>query len=390
MSNRAIVALISMVSFGLDGFLPQVSVASEVNFQSEMRGNFIHKEVPVVHHEVPVVHHEVPVVHHEVPVVHHEVPVVHHEVPVVHHKVPVVHHEVPVVHHAPAVTVTNNLNHSPSSVLVAATNHHAMVRPLSLPSAGHILTVGNSPVQEGIITEYRNQAMPATSFTVPSGFASSGGACFYGGAVSNNRPPASRDGGADGAVSVGCGFGNANKIGGSVAYIAEHVGLGHDRHFNDAGSFVANLGHNFRAQKMGVNVRLSNVLPHARHSHRNKRVHWALAVSKLVTLPVNGKRHNLVVNTGMGNGMLAFDPALTANQLANTVKPYVGLSYEVSPSISVVAEDANGLEAAGVSFIPYPKLPCTFNIFQSDIRGKIPDHKGGSLVFSGGCASKLH
>ena len=237
----------------------------------------------------------------------------------------------------------------------------------------------------GGLAESRSRLIPATSLTVPSGFAGGRGACFFGVALSTNRPPASTDGRTDGAAALGCGYGDPSRIGGTIMYSADTIGVG-GRKFNASGSFSASIGHNFESRRWGVNLRVTNILGHSSEYQRNKDLHWALALSRLFSLGRPGHWHDLVVNTGVGNGYLAYEPEKTLDQMSQSTRAYIGAAYGLSSHVSVIAEDANGMVAAGLSFVPSQHVPCIVNVFKADCAGKIPDHASGSWVISTGCA----
>jgi hypothetical protein len=265
-------------------------------------------------------------------------------------------------------------------------NSYSNPQLVGVNNANHHYWTGNTPrAAGGGMAELQQHMMPATSLTVPTGFAGGKGTCFWGGAISTNRPPVSTDGKTDGAAAVGCGFGDPNKLGGSIMYIAETIGLG-GRKFNASGSFAASIGHNFDNRHWGLSLRVTNIMGHSDEYQRNKDLHWALALSKLFSLGKPGAQHDVVVNVGAGNGYLAYEPEKSVAEMSDSVRPYLGLSYGLTRHVSAIVEDANGMTAAGFSFVPSDKLPCTMNVFGADLRGKIPDHKHGSLVVSGGCA----
>lgn len=210
---------------------------------------------------------------------------------------------------------------------------------------------GDRPLIYLVENFYEMATLPGFSLGAPSGLVSSYRVAFVG--LSGRRDSDNTDG----VVALGMGFGNAEKLGGSVS-----LGVG-SIDFRDGGSFNRgnlnlNVGHHFKELGIGVSVGMVGVdLWHATKSDGdNQDPSFYVAATKLCPndfIPV-------IITAGFGNNSYA--DINKDNDRKDKIDGFGAVAFYLIPQLSVVVDYTSNVLTAGISIVPFPDYPISVNL----------------------------
>ena len=210
--------------------------------------------------------------------------------------------------------------------------------------------------------------IPGFSLGAPSGLVSSYGVAFAGlsgKANSDNK---------DGAFALGMGYGDADKIGGSISLGIGSVDPRDGGSFN-RGNLNISAGHHFRDYGIGWSVGAAGIdLWHANSlDGDNGDPSFYTAVTKLFPndfMPV-------AVTGGFGNN--GYADITVDEDRKDEIGGFGSVAVYVIPQISVIVDYTTGILGAGISVVPFPDYPVTFNLGATNLNKQGTDDKVSAI-----------
>lgn len=210
--------------------------------------------------------------------------------------------------------------------------------------------------------------LPGFSLGAPSGLVSSYGVAFAG--LSGRRD--SDD--TDGALAFGMGFGDSEKIGGSVSIGVGSIDPRDGGSFN-RGNLNLNVGHHFKKSGIGVSVGMTGVdLWHAsKLDGDNQDPSFYLATTKLWGndfLPV-------AVTVGLGNNSYA--DINRENDRKDKVDGFGAVAVYIKPQLSVILDYTSNILTAGIGLVPFPDYPISLSLGATNLTEQGPNDKVAAI-----------
>lgn len=210
--------------------------------------------------------------------------------------------------------------------------------------------------------------LPGFSLGAPSGLVSSYGVAFAG--LSGRRD--SDD--TDGALALGMGFGDAEKIGGSVSLGIGSVDPRDGGAFN-RGTLNVNFGHHFKKLGLGVSVGMTGVdLWHeSSEDSDNQDPSFYLATTKLWGndfIPV-------AITAGLGNNSYA--DINRENDRKDKVDGFGAVAFYLHPQLSIIADYTSNILTAGISAVPFPDYPISLSLGATNLTEQGPNDKVAAI-----------
>ena len=198
--------------------------------------------------------------------------------------------------------------------------------------------------------------LPSFSLGAPSGLVSSYGVAFAG--ISGRRD---RDN-TDGALALGMGFGDADKIGGAFSLGIGSIDPRDGGSFN-RGNLNLNVGHHFKEYGFGWSVGMTGLdLWHANGLDGDYQdPSFYTAVTKLWAnefLPV-------AITAGFGNNSYA--DINRENDRKDKVDGFGAVAMYLHPQLSVIVDYTSNILTAGVSVVPFPDYPISLTLGATNI-----------------------
>lgn len=210
--------------------------------------------------------------------------------------------------------------------------------------------------------------LPGFSLTAPSGLVSSYGVVFAG--LSGRRDNSDTDG----AFALGMGFGDAEKIGGSVTLGIGSVDPRDGGAFN-RGDLNVSVGHHFKELGLGVSVGMTGVdLWHAKKlDGDNQDPSFYLATTKLWGndfIPV-------AVTVGLGNNSYA--DINRENDRKDKVDGFGAVAFYLHPQLSFITDYTSNVLTAGISVVPFPDYPVSVSLGATNLTEQGPNDKVAAI-----------
>ncbi|WP_163468938.1 hypothetical protein [Fusobacterium sp. IOR10] len=188
-------------------------------------------------------------------------------------------------------------------------------------------------------------SIPSFSLNVPSGMAGGAGGGYIGLSGITDKDDT------DGGLSVGMGYGDSDKIGGTISLGIGSINPVDGGAFN-RGSLNISAGHNFREQLIGVAVGMDNInIWHDNGGDHDTSPSMYLAVTKLLpndTAP-------MVFTVGAGNNNFA--KVNETGDKKDKIYPFVSGAIYIMPQVSLIADYSSDIVSAGVGLVPFPHFP---------------------------------
>ncbi|MCX5773728.1 MAG: hypothetical protein NTX05_03860 [Fusobacteria bacterium] len=266
----------------------------------------------------------------------------------------------------------------PEAAIAAGTGNMAQQAALlptaRIESGSSFVSAGDSSVAKSsrpLFAQYFSDmsALPGFSLGAPSGMVPGWGTVFYGASMATSS---STNGGLDGGISLGMGYGNPfDLLGGSITLGLASVNpdeIGNE--FGNAGYYSINTGHFFVDQQIGVSIGMNNFagwLPTGAVGAPS----YSVAATKIFGVPF----HPIIASFGIGNGNY------TDVRNSNTAEPYPfasGAIY-ITPQISYIIDYTSGITTTGFSIVPVYWVPVILNVGLYDLFNYIPNHTRPSI-----------
>ena len=212
-------------------------------------------------------------------------------------------------------------------------------------------------------------ALPGFSLGAPSGMVPGWGTVFYGASLTTNS---STNGGMDGGISLGMGYGNPFELlGGSISLGLASVNpkeIGNE--FGNAAYYSINTGHFFVDQQIGVSVGMNNFagwLPTGAVGAPS----YSVAATKIYGIPY----HPIIASVGLGNGN--YTDVRNSNKAE--VYPFASGAIYITPQVSYIIDYTSGVATTGFSIVPVYWIPVIVNVGLYDLFNYIPNHTRPSI-----------
>lgn len=198
--------------------------------------------------------------------------------------------------------------------------------------------------------------LPSFSLGAPSGLVSSYGVSFAG--ISGRRDSENTDG----ALVLGMGFGNANKLGGTFSLGIGSVDPRDGGSFN-RGNLNINVGHHFKEYELGWSIGMIGLdLWHANGLDGDyQNPSFYTAITKLWAnefIPI-------AITAGFGNNSYA--DINRENNRKNKVDGFGALAMYIHPQLSIILDYTSNILTTGVSVVPFPDYPISFTLGATNI-----------------------
>ena len=210
--------------------------------------------------------------------------------------------------------------------------------------------------------------LPGFSMGAPSGLVSSYGVAFAG--LSGRRD--SDD--TDGAMAFGMGFGNPDTIGGAVSLGIGSIDPRDGGSFN-RGNLNLNVGHHFKEYGFGWSVGMTGLdLWHASKLDGDRQdPSFYTAVTKLWAndfIP-------FAVTAGFGNNSYA--DINKENDRKDKVDGFGAIAFYLIPQLSLVVDYTSNILTTGISVVPFPDYPVSFNLGATNLNEQGPNDKVAAI-----------
>lgn len=199
------------------------------------------------------------------------------------------------------------------------------------------------------------RAMPTFSLGAPVGLAGAKGGAFLGFSGITDQD------GTDGGMSLGIGYGDPNKIGGTLSLSIGSIDPRDGGAFN-RGSLNVSAGHNFPDMLAGIALGIDNVnLWHASEVDYDENPSIYLAATKLFPNDIAP----MTFSVGAGNNNFA-----KVNESSNKkdkIYPFISGAVYVLPQVSVILDYTADITSVGVGLVPFPDMPISLTFEAYDI-----------------------
>lgn len=217
-------------------------------------------------------------------------------------------------------------------------------------------------------TFHEMATIPGLSLGAPVGLVSSYGVVFAGLSGKTNSDNS------DGALALGMGYGDADKIGGSISLGIGSVDPRDGGSFN-RGNLNISAGHHFRDYGFGWSVGVAGIdLWHADSlDGDNDEPSFYTSVTKLFPndyMPV-------AMTAGFGNNGYA-DVTIDENR-KDKIGGFGSVAVYIMPQISLIVDYTTGILGAGASIVPFPQYPVTLNIGATNLNKQGTDDKVSAI-----------
>ncbi len=204
--------------------------------------------------------------------------------------------------------------------------------------------------------------VPGFSLGAPSGLVGSYGVVFAGISGKTNNDDT------DGALAFGMGFGNSEKIGGSVSLGVGSIDPRDGGAFN-RGDLNINLGHNFKEYGLGWSVGTSGVDLWHDDSANDRDPSFYTSVTKLFP----NELFPVAVTAGFGNNIYA--DVNKENDREDKIDGFGAVAVYLIPQVSIILDYTSNILTAGTSIVPFPQYPISVSLGVTNLTEQGPDDK---------------
>lgn len=210
--------------------------------------------------------------------------------------------------------------------------------------------------------------LPGFSLGAPSGLVSSYGVAFAG--LSGRRDSSDTDG----ALAFGMGFGDVEKIGGSVSIGVGSIDPRDGGSFN-RGNLNLNVGHHFKKSGIGLSVGMTGVdLWHAsKLDGDNQDPSFYLATTKLFP----NEYAPVALTVGLGNNSYA--DINKENDRKDKVDGFGAIAVYIKPQLSVILDYTSNILTAGIGVVPFPDYPISLSLGATNLTEQGPNDKVAAI-----------
>lgn len=213
-------------------------------------------------------------------------------------------------------------------------------------------------------------SLPGFSLSAPSGMVSSAGVAYVGMSGISKQPYSSH---ADGALSAGIGFGDAQEfLGGSI-----DVGIGsinpEDGGAFERGNIGGSVGHFSTDHLLGVAVGVQNATGW-NAGGGNPDPSFYVAATKVLSNDVAP----VMLNLGVGNN--GYVDLNDGGKTTHKIDVFGSVAVYITPQISLIADYTSGVTSIGASLVPMARVPLTVNLGVWDV---LEDLDGSEMAFTG-------
>ncbi|MFZ9035767.1 MAG: hypothetical protein ACO2ZM_06585 [Francisellaceae bacterium] len=214
--------------------------------------------------------------------------------------------------------------------------------------------------------------IPSFSLAAQSGLVPSWGVIYGAGSGVTNVPSTN---GTDASIAVGMGFGDASDfLGGGLS-----LGIGSvnpkDSGIGGRGNINISLGHFFSKTLTGVAIGEDSI-GGWNNGGGNPTGSYYAAVTQILPNDIAP----VILNAGIGNNIYTF--IRSTKHKTTSVGVFGSVAVYVLPQLAVVADNTSGVTTAGVSLVPFVKLPITVNLAAWDVFSSVQNHPNVSFLGS--------